>query len=96
MKQITHEEYIAALDVCHCYLKQTRTQVESVTSEKTIKELINENQRKMSKRLINVLSNAIDKGYVYISELNTRKLLSVRSCGEKSINEFDKLMNNGK
>jgi hypothetical protein len=50
----------------------------------------------MSKRLINVLSNAIDKGYVYISELNTRKLLSVRSCGEKSINEFDKLMNNGK
>ena len=38
MKQITHEEYIAALNVCNCYLKQTLTQVESATSEKTIKD----------------------------------------------------------
>jgi DNA-directed RNA polymerase alpha subunit len=96
MKQITHEEYIAALNVCNCYLKQTLTQVESATSEKTIKDFINENKDLMSQRLINVLSNATAKGYVYVSELTTRKLLSVRSCGEKSIDEFKKLIGNGK
>jgi DNA-directed RNA polymerase alpha subunit len=94
MNEITHEDYIAALNVCNGYLKQIRTQVQSVTTEKTIKEFIDENKNKMSKRLINVLSNSITKGYVYVSDLTTGKLLSVRSCGEKSINEFNKLTGN--
>ena len=94
MNEITHENYIAALNVCNGYLKQIRTQVQSLTTEKTIKEFIDENKDLMSQRLINVLSNAIEKGYVYVSELTTRKLLSVRSCGEKSINEFNNLTGN--
>lgn len=88
MTNIKHEEYIKALKVCNDYLKQIKTDIKSVSSEKTIQDLLQYEKDKISQRLQNVLNKCINKGFVYVSELNEQQLLSIPSCGRTSVKEF--------
>lgn len=87
---ITETEYKKALTICQLYKQQVITEVEQF-KETSIRSFIEYNKHRMSKRLINVLNNAIESGYKTIEELTDSKLMSLRSCGILTVQEFNNL-----
>lgn len=87
---ITETEYKKALTICQLYKQQVITEVEQF-KETSIRSFTEYNKHRMSKRLINVLNNAIESGYRTIEELTDSKLMGLRSCGILTVQEFNNL-----
>ena len=87
---ITETEYKKALTICQLYKQQVIAEVEQF-KETSIRSFIEYNKHRMSKRLINVLNNAIESGYRTIEELTDSKLMGLRSCGILTVQEFNNL-----
>lgn len=87
---ITETEYKKALTICQLYKQQVITEVEQF-KETSIRSFIEYNKHRMSKRLTNVLNNAIESGYKTIEELTDSKLMGLRSCGILTVQEFNTL-----
>ena len=89
-KEITKEQYLEALEICHKYRKQINDQVREI-SDQLIREFIQENLGQMSTRCFNMLESAIRKGYFAISELTVVNLMKMQAVGTTTIKEFQKL-----
>lgn len=87
---ITETEFKKALAICQLYKQQVITEVEQF-KETSIRSFIEYNKHRMSKRLTNVLNNAIESGYKTIEELTDSKLMGLRSCGILTVQEFNTL-----
>ena len=87
---ITETEYKKALTICQLYKQQVIAEVEQF-KETSIRSFIEYNKHRMSKRLTNVLNNAIESGYKTIEELTDSKLMGLRSCGILTVQEFNTL-----
>ena len=90
MSKISLNEYNKALLICQLYKQQVITEVEQF-KETSIRSFIEYNKHRMSKRLINVLNNAIESGYKTIEELTDSKLMGLRSRGILTVQEFNNL-----
>ena len=90
MTKITPLQYEEALDICQQYRAQINAEVAKIEPI-TIAEFIMNNL--ISRRLNNVLHYAMDKGYVYVSELTENNLKKIVGCGKRSIQEFQLLTN---
>jgi hypothetical protein len=87
---VTAQQYNEALEVCKAYRAQVNSEVANFETT-TIAEFKEMND--MSKRLKNVLQIAMDCGYVYVAQLTDYKMRRIRTCGMKSLREFQSLIN---
>jgi len=86
---ITRPEYLAALDIVEAYHKQLKDSGNKVKLT-PIREWVDNEE--CSVRLRNILLAILDGrfGYreYYIEDVDLKKMLTVRNCGRRSINEL--------
>jgi hypothetical protein len=87
MTKITLKEYNKALLICQQY----RAQIDTEIGRTPLRSFIEYNKHRMSKRLVNTLNKATAK-FEAVEDLTEGKLLTVRGCGQLTLQEFNNLM----
>jgi hypothetical protein len=87
MQKITLKEYNKALLICQQY----RAQIDTEIGRTPLRSFIEYNKHRMSKRLVNTLNKATAK-FEAVEDLTEGKLLTVRGCGQLTLQEFNNLI----
>jgi hypothetical protein len=87
MQKITLKEYNKALLICQQY----RAQIDTEIGRTPLRSFIEYNKHRMSKRLVNTLNKATAK-FEAVEDLTEGKLLTVRGCGQLTLQEFNTLI----